>query len=135
MQTANVLSFPTSDDMALSLNKDDKHWIQTQIRDGAKPEPAKIAWGIKEWSLVGIFVAIVIGLVAACVALWIFAASGMKENATFQGRTEARLTSIEASLVKLNSRFDGLKLQQIGGNPANPENIAEAKKVLTAAVS
>ena len=101
MQASDVLSFPPIED-DMPLNREDKQWVRSQIREATQPQP-KQAWRIKEWSIAGIAVAIILALGTACVTLGIYVASDMKENGLFRGRTETRLDHIEATLLELRA--------------------------------
>src|SRR5271157_317296 len=108
----------------------------SQIIDSLRPHGwGKVTHFLREWGLAATAVVVPLTLLGILITVVIFATNGITRNAEFRTHTEDRLTSIEGSLVKINSTLDGMKLKQIGSNPANPESITEAKKVLIAAAS
>ena len=96
----------------MPLNRDDKQWIQSKIHDEIELRQSqetkntgwrRLAYWLKEWSLVGTCITVIFALITICVTLGIFAVSGIKENATFRGRTENRPDHIEAVLLELRA--------------------------------
>jgi hypothetical protein len=61
--------------------------------------------------------------------------SHLKEETEFRTHTIDTLKEIQDGMKGMRTDIDGMKLKQIGSNPANPENIIEAKSVLTAAAA
>ncbi len=123
----------------MALRNEDKDWIQSEIQAAiAVLEPhgwRKVTHFLKEWGLVATVFAVPLTLLGLLITVVIFAANGITKNAEFRTHTEDRLTGIEGNLARINATLEGQKLKQIGSNPTNPENIAEAKNVLIAAAS
>lgn len=95
----------------MPLNKDDKQWIQGQVRDEVKlrisvqqrSRAIQVAYWLREWGVLGVCITAFLALIAICLTLAIFAFSGVKDNATFRGRTDVRLDKIEAALLELRA--------------------------------
>jgi len=59
----------------------------------------------------------------------------VKEETEFRTHTNDTLKEIQESLKEIRGSVEGSKLKQIGGNPTNPDSIAEAKNIVIAAAS
>jgi len=138
---AIVSPLPIEEDMP--LRKEHEKLIRAEVErqisqlvDSFRPHGwRKLTYWIREWGGVGAVIGVFLALIVICITIGIYAVSGLTTNAEFRTHTEDRLTGIEAAILKINSTLDGAKLKQIGADPTNPENIAQAKNVLIAAVS
>jgi hypothetical protein len=104
----------------MPLNETDKAWVRQEIQ--AAQKPGGLTGLIKEWSGTGAAVAILISFLLQ----W----NGYTEFRTLTG---VRLSNIEKNLEKLNGTIATVQLNQIAGNPTDPHNIQEAKRVLASA--
>jgi|SRR5271157_2508491 len=123
----------------MALRNEDKVWIRAEIQSSVallKPHGwRKAVTLLRELGPIATIIGVFVALIAIVVTLGLFATNSITKNAEFRTHTEDRLTSIEATLNKISSTLEGNKLKQIGSNPVNPQNIAEAKNVLTAATA
>jgi hypothetical protein len=124
---------PTTLDMALSINADDKKWIKEQIKDPirafedriakrleefqsradealrlATPRGGKrIALFLKEWSLTAAAVSVLIACITVALGALYVAMNLVNQNAEFRGSANKRLDSIEATLRVLTAAIAG----------------------------
>jgi hypothetical protein len=118
MQTLITFPSPVPNEEVMALRKEHKDFIRDEINqqitlaiDSFKPHGGRrLTHWLREWGLAGTAIAVPLTLLTICVAVGIFAASGMKENTQFRTRTEDRLTTIEGdvqdikvSLLKLRA--------------------------------
>jgi hypothetical protein len=141
-----VYSGTGPEEMALSLNADDKKWIKEQIKTStegvnsqlaalktsvdalAKP-PARsgrrVALFLKEWGATS-------GAMGAFVALMIFALTSVNTNSEFRGKTNQRLDRIEEDLRELRASSQPHKvLGELAALPATQfkQSLAALKAV------
>jgi len=108
----------------MPLYKEDKQWIQSQIKEQLKlrtqvQESSRKGWlkavyWLKKWGIVGVCITAFLALISLCVTLGIFAVSESRQNAEFRGSTTARLNTVEALLRELRaSQSPGPVLKEI----------------------
>jgi len=98
------------------LRNEDKIWVTAEIRAATqRPEVRgikKALYLLREWSLVGTAITVVLALVALVVTIAIFAGSNINRDAEFRGSVDQRLKSIEQTLSAIQNRL-GLVQAQI----------------------
>lgn len=88
----------TEEEMALT--QPDKKWIEEQIRDTHASKGWKFARILRDWGILGACITGALSMVAISITLGVFAASEIRQNSEFRGRTGARLDAIEANQRK-----------------------------------
>lgn len=126
-------------DPEMPLRNDDRDWIRGEITAAIaalKPRGWHKALSLlREWSVLGVTAMLIVALLALAAGAFYQATTRVKEEATFRTHTEDRLTGIEGNVASIKAALEGMKLEQIGSSPANPESITEAKNILKVATS
>ncbi|MES2390826.1 MAG: hypothetical protein V4555_04235 [Acidobacteriota bacterium] len=95
----------------MKLRKEDQDWLVAEISRVARAENAalvnphgaqRVMLWLKEWGAISAIWAVPLALFAMVITLGIFAINGITKNATFQATTEARLTTIEKTLLEVH---------------------------------
>jgi hypothetical protein len=89
----------------------------------------------RELGIVGAVATVIVALLALAAGAFYQATARATEDAKFRTRSEDRLTAIEGTIAKINATLEGMTLNRIGSDPANPESIKEARNVITAAAA
>jgi hypothetical protein len=124
---SRLLIAQSEDEMPLKLTKDDKDWILGEIRDATNPQGWRKALRVlREVAPLGGILTVVLALIAIVVALGIGVVNRREVEATFRGRTEEKLSSIERQLIDL-------RVLVASSQPTNRQNQDAAREVLAEA--
>jgi len=124
---SRLLIAQSEDEMPLKLTKDDKDWILGEIRDATQPQGWRKALRVlREVAPLGGILTVVLALITIVVALGIGVVNRREVEATFRGKTEEKLSSIERQLIDL-------RVLVASSQPTNRQNQDAAKEVLAEA--
>jgi hypothetical protein len=128
------------EDKDMALRNEDRDWIANEIRTAIQEHLHPHGWRkavnvLKELAPLGGIFMVVLSLIAIIVTLGIALGNKREADGKFQGYTEQRLSTIEASLKNLTASVEGIRLKQSSSNATDPQNINQAKSVLARAQS
>jgi len=116
----------------MPFSRENEQWIRDTIdqaiRRAINPlsRTKRLLQGLKDWGLTALIWTVPLALMAGCIVLGIRVVSDIKEETTFRTNTTRDIREIKESLLSFRARTAAL-------NPTDPQNQADAKKVLSTA--
>jgi hypothetical protein len=121
---------------SVALSQENQDWVREEIRRAINPNGwRKLAYWLREWSLVAVVPTIMIALLALVFTAGYYAFSRVGQEATFQTRTTDKLSAIDDNLKSLNIAVADIRLKQASSSPTASQSIKDAQNILHTAQS
>jgi hypothetical protein len=125
----------------MAIRNDDWAAIDRHIADAVnaavaplRPQGAKRVMAfVRELGTIVAVISLIVALVGITLASLYQAFAHVEKEAQFRGETTTKLTEIADHLKKIDNTLSSIQLASAAGDPVNPKNALEAKRLVTAA--
>jgi hypothetical protein len=126
-------------DEKMALRNEDREWVQNEIAlaiASLRPHGWRKAGNLlRELGPIAASIGVVVALLGITLGALYQSWGHVKEETEFRTHTNDTLKEIQDGIKEIRASIAGAKVKQVGSNPTNPENIAEAKNILKVAAS